>query len=41
MSDLLAVVTRSKDDVNAIEDWVAREEGGQDADATAPRAAGG
>lgn len=40
MSDLLAVVTRSKDDINAIEDWVAREEGGGEADPTAPPAAG-
>lgn len=40
MSDLLAVVTRSKDDVNAIEDWVAREEGGEGDDPTAPPAAG-
>ncbi|GAA3665611.1 ferritin [Nocardioides ginsengisoli] len=40
MSDLLTVVTRSKDDVNAIEDWVAREQGGADADPTAPPAAG-
>ena len=28
MNDLLAVVTRSKDDINAIEDWIAREQGG-------------
>lgn len=41
MNDLLTVVTRSKDDVNAIEDWVAREQGGADADPTAPPAAGG
>ncbi|WP_141013903.1 ferritin [Nocardioides sambongensis] len=40
MSDLLAVVTRSQDDLNDIEDWVAREEGGADADPTAPPAAG-
>ncbi len=40
MSDLLAVVTRSKDDFNAIEDWVAREQRGGEADATAPQAAG-
>ena len=40
MNDLLAVVTRSKDDINAIEDWVAREQGGSDADPTAPPAAG-
>jgi ferritin len=40
MNDLLAVVTRSMDDLNAIEDWVAREAGGESADATAPPAAG-
>jgi bacterioferritin B len=40
MSDLLAVVTRSKDDVESIEEWVAREAGGEDDDPTAPRAAG-
>jgi ferritin len=40
MNDLLTVVTRSKDDINAIEDWVAREQGGGAADPTAPAAAG-
>jgi ferritin len=40
MNDLLTVVTRSKDDVNAIEDWVAREQGAGAADPTAPPAAG-
>ncbi|MCR1781767.1 ferritin [Nocardioides carbamazepini] len=40
MNDLLTVVTRSKDDINAIEDWVAREQGGAAADPTAPAAAG-
>ncbi|MBU2696758.1 ferritin [Pimelobacter sp. 30-1] len=40
MNDLLAVVTRSKDDINAIEDWVAREQGGADTDPTAPPVAG-
>jgi len=40
MNDLLAVVTRSRDDVNAIEDWVAREQGGGDTDPTAPPVAG-
>ncbi|NYJ02046.1 ferritin [Nocardioides thalensis] len=40
MSDLLAVVTRSKDDVNDIEEWVARETGGAQDDPTAPRLAG-
>lgn len=40
MNDLLAVVTRSKDDINAIEDWVAREQGAGATDPTAPAAAG-
>lgn len=40
MNDLLAVVSRSKDDINAIEDWIAREQGGAESDATAPTAAG-
>ncbi len=40
MSDLLAVVTRNADDIDDIEDYVAREQGGADADATAPRIAG-
>ncbi|WP_418059540.1 ferritin [Pimelobacter simplex] len=40
MNDLLAVVTRSKDDINAIEDWVAREQGGAGTDPTAPPVAG-
>ncbi|TIC88756.1 ferritin [Nocardioides sp. GY 10113] len=40
MSDLLAVVTRSKDDLNAIEDWVVREAGAEGADPTAPPVAG-
>ena len=40
MNDLLAVVTRSKDDINAIEDWIVREQGGGDSDVTAPPAAG-
>ncbi len=40
MGDLLAVVTRSKDDVDRIEEWVAREDSGQTADPTAPRIAG-
>ncbi len=40
MGDLLAVVTRAKDDVDRIEDWVAREEKGESADPTAPRVAG-
>ena len=40
MSDLLAVVTRSKEDYEAIEDWVAREEKNVGGDPTAPRIAG-
>src|SRR3954447_20543859 len=40
MSDLLAVVTRNKDDLEDIEEYVARESGGGAADPTAPRIAG-
>ena len=40
MSDLLAVVTRSKADYERIEDWVAREDKGESADPTAPPIAG-
>lgn len=40
MSDLLAVVTRNRDDVEDIEEYVAREHGGEGEDATAPRQAG-
>lgn len=40
MSDLLAVVNRNVDDVEDIEEYVAREQGGEGADPTAPRAAG-
>ena len=40
MTDLLAVVTRNKDDLEDIEEYVARESGGADADPTAPRVAG-
>jgi ferritin len=40
MSDLLAVVTRAKDDLEDIEEYVAREQGGAGEDATAPRQAG-
>ncbi|MEV7431154.1 MULTISPECIES: ferritin [unclassified Nocardioides] len=40
MSDLLAVVTRNADDIDDIEDYVAREQGGEGADPTAPRVAG-
>jgi ferritin len=40
MSDLLAVVTRNKDDINDIEEYVARERTDEGADPTAPRVAG-
>ena len=40
MSDLLAVVTRSKDDYERIEDWVAREDKSEGTDPTAPAVAG-
>jgi ferritin len=40
MSDLLAVVTRSKDDYERIEDWVAREEPSPGNDPMAPPIAG-
>jgi ferritin len=40
MSDLLAVVTRNRDDIEDIEEYVAREQNGAEADPTAPRAAG-
>ena len=40
MSDLLAVVTRSADHVNDIEQYVEREQGAEGTDPTAPRAAG-
>lgn len=40
MSDLLAVVSRSKDDYERIEDWVAREAPSVGADPTAPAVAG-
>ena len=40
MSDLLAVVTRNADDIEDIEEYVAREQGGEGADPTAPRIAG-
>ncbi|WP_183094799.1 ferritin [Nocardioides stalactiti] len=40
MSDLLTIVTRSQDDLNDIEEYVAREQGGAAADPTAPAAAG-
>ncbi|MDQ3158372.1 MAG: ferritin [Actinomycetota bacterium] len=40
MSDLLAVVTRSAEDYERIEDWVAREDRGVQDDPTAPAVAG-
>ena len=40
MSDLLAVVTRNADDIEDIEEYVAREQGGAEDDPTAPREAG-
>ena len=40
MSDLLAVVTRASTDIEAIEEYVAREQSGAETDATAPRVAG-
>ena len=40
MSDLLAVVTRNQNDLEDIEEYVAREQGGVDDDPSAPRRAG-
>jgi ferritin len=40
MTDLLAVVTRNQDDLEDIEEYVARESGDQGGDPTAPRVAG-
>ena len=40
MSDLLAVVRRNRDDLEDIEEYVARESGDQGGDPTAPRVAG-
>lgn len=40
MSDLLAVVTRNHDDVEDVEEYVARELGAEGEDPTAPRQAG-
>ncbi len=40
MSDLLTVVERNQDNFNNIEDYIAREQGSEGADATAPKAAG-
>jgi ferritin len=41
MTDLLAVVGRNVDDVEDIEEYVAREQAAGDTDPTAPRVAGG
>ena len=40
MTDLLAVVRRNHDDIEDIEEYVAREHGAEGEDATAPRQAG-
>ncbi len=40
MNDLLTVVTRAKDDIEAIEEYVKREQGNAGADPTAPPIAG-
>ena len=40
MSDLLTVVERNQGNLNNIEDYIAREQGGAGTDATAPKAAG-
>ena len=40
MNDLLTVVTRAKHDIEAIEEYVRREQGGEGADPTAPPIAG-
>ena len=40
MSDLLAVVSRNRDDIADIEEYIAREQGAREADPTAPRIAG-
>ncbi|WP_395692630.1 ferritin [Nocardioides sp.] len=40
MTDLLAVTTRNRDDIEDIEEYVAREQGAGTADPTAPRQAG-
>ncbi|HEU4811723.1 MAG TPA: ferritin [Nocardioides sp.] len=40
MGDLLAVATRNRDDIEDIEEYVAREQSGPEADPTAPRRAG-
>jgi ferritin len=40
MNDLFAVVTRAKDDIEAIEEYVKREQSGPETDPTAPPIAG-
>jgi bacterioferritin B len=40
MSDLLAVASRNRNDIEDIEEYVAREHGGEEDDPTAPRQAG-
>ncbi len=40
MKDLLAVVSRNRDDIEDIEEYIARESGGDAVDPTAPRVAG-
>lgn len=40
MGDLLTIVQRNEDRINDIENYVAREQGGEAKDPTAPRAAG-
>ena len=40
MCDLLAVVSRNRDDIEVVEEYVARESGGEGTDPTAPRVAG-
>jgi ferritin len=40
MNDLLTVVTRARDDIEAIEEYVKREQGNAGADPTAPPMAG-
>jgi hypothetical protein len=40
MNDLLAVVTRAGDDINAIEEYMRREQGDNGTDPTAPPIAG-
>ena len=41
MSDLVTVVRRSKDNIEAIEDYIQREQKGESADLSAPTIAGG